>query len=275
MIACECSVCTSTDPRDTRTRTGAALIWEGPDSGGATLAPAPGGRPRQQRVVLIDTTPDLRQQAIRHGLHRCDAILFTHNHVDHIFGLDEVRRFNAVMKLPIDVYAEPPTMDSLRRVYKHIFEASTNVNVSFVAELIPWTLEPRRPIDLFGMRITPIRLLHGRLPIVGFRIEPDPARNGAEPREGSPYPLAYCTDVSGIPPESWKLLEGLNTLVLDGLRIRKHPTHFNLDQAIDAAQRIGAKQTWLIHIAHEILHEKIDGELPPGISLAYDGLVLG
>lgn len=260
IIACDCPACTSEDPRDTRTRQGAAVQWTDPR-----------GTPR---TVLIDATPDLRQQALRHDLRRCDAILFTHNHVDHIFGLDEVRRFNAVMRAPIDIYAEQPTMESLFRVYKHIFEKHRNVNDSFVATLIPHVLSPDVPLDLHGMRFTPIRLLHGRLPILGYRIEPAPA---ATPTGGGrePLPLAYCTDVSGIPPESWAHFRGLDTLVLDALRIRHHPTHFNLEQATRTAMEIGARRTWLIHLAHEIVHAEVEPTLPEGIGLAYDGLVLG
>lgn len=252
-IACDCEVCTSKDPKDTRTRTGAAVEWTDPNG--------------QQRVLLIDTTPDLRQQALREKLWRCDGIIYTHNHVDHIFGLDEVRRFNAAMQAPIDVYADGHTMESLRRVYKHIFEKEKNQNQSFVATLIPNEIQPERAFTLHGLKVTPFRLLHGRQPILGFRLE--------LPGSSDVFPLAYCTDVSGIPPESWKYLTGLRTLVLDGLRIRHHPTHFNLDQAVKHALEIDAGQTWLVHIAHEILHAREEAELPERISLAWDGLVLG
>jgi len=258
-IACDCEVCISTDPRDTRTRTGAAIQWVDPRG--------------IERLVLIDTTPDLRQQALRHKLRRCDAIVYTHSHVDHVFRLDEVRRFNAAMQAPIDVYADRETMDALRRVYRHIFEKEKNANASFVATLIPHTVEPLQPIELYGLRFTPIPLLHGRQPILGYRIEEMNPAAAAAP--GSPLPLAYCTDVSGIPPETWPALRGLRTLVLDGLRLRHHPTHFNLDQAVNHALEIGADQTWLVHIAHEILHAREDAELPEGISLAWDGLELG
>jgi phosphoribosyl 1,2-cyclic phosphate phosphodiesterase len=267
-IACDCRVCTSEDPRDNRLRAGAAVEFT--DAA---------GRPR---TVLIDATPDLRQQALRAGLRRCDAVLFTHNHVDHTFGLDELRRFNAVQKGPIDIYAEPHTMEHLRRVYKHIFEREANVNSSFVATLIPHTLEPGRPVDLFGVRFTPVRLLHGRLPVVGFRVEPvRPAPPGTGGEAGgvgdegmSPFPLVYCTDVSGIPPESWKLLRGVRTLVLDALRHRKHPTHFTVDEAVSVAHEVGAAQTYFTHIAHELAHAETDESLPDGMNLAYDGLVL-
>jgi phosphoribosyl 1,2-cyclic phosphate phosphodiesterase len=232
----------------------------------------------KERVVLLDATPDLREQALRHDIRRCDAILFTHNHVDHIFGLDEVRRFCVVMgkelgigPIPLDIFAEQHTMDALRRVYKHIFDSQSNINRSFVASVIPRLMEPHDPIDLHGMRFTPIRMMHGKLPIVGFRIE----RIDAKHEAGSPLPLAYCTDVSGIPPETWAYLEGLETLVLDGLRLRNHPTHFNIEQASGVAQRVGAPQTWLVHLAHEIVHAEVDPTLPEGVNLAYDGLTLG
>lgn len=262
LIACDCEVCTSDDPRDRRLRQGAAVRWT--DEKG------------RERVVLLDTTPDLREQALRHNITRADAILFTHNHVDHIFGLDETRRFCAAMgaekgipPVPLDIWAEEHTMGSLRRVYQHIFDAGSNVNQSFVATVIAHRMRVEVPIEVHGMRFTPIRLMHGRLPIVGFRIEPV-----APAPEGGWWPLAYCTDVSGIPPETWTHLTGLRTLVLDGLRIRHHPTHFNLERAVSHAADIGADQTWLVHIAHEIRHERVDAELPEGINLAYDGLTL-
>jgi phosphoribosyl 1,2-cyclic phosphate phosphodiesterase len=266
LIACSCAVCTSTDERDKRLRTGACLQFT--DLAG------------HDRTILIDTTPDLRQQALRAGLTRCDAVLYTHNHVDHTFGLDEVRRFNAAQKAPIDVYAEEHTLNHLRRVYQHIFEAAYNVNQSFVATLIAHEIRPEKPLDLFGVRITPIRLLHGRLPVLGFRIEPLPGgllpspAAGGSPHATSPFPLAYCTDVSAIPPESWRLLRGVKTLVLDALRPRHHPTHFTLDQAIGVAERIAAEQTYFIHMSHDLAHEATNAELPDGMQLAHDGLCL-
>jgi len=287
VIACDCRVCRSDDPRDTRTRTGACLRFTDPD-----------GSPR---VTLFDTTPDLREQALRHDLQRCDAILYTHNHVDHTFGLDEVRRFNAVMKSPIDVYADAHTMRTLFRIYTHIFEKHRNVNDSFVATLMPQVIEPENPIDLHGLRFTPLRLLHGNLPVLGFRVDPTAGEgvsaggtsgvetSGVETSGGETsgggveiwggggggvLPLAYCTDVSRIPPETWPKLEGLETLVLDMLRYRHHPTHMTVDQAVDAAGRIGARRTWFTHMTHDILHAELDAELPEGMAMAYDGLVV-
>jgi len=256
-IACDCATCTSDDPRDTRLRTGAAVCWT--DATG------------QDRTVLIDTTPDLRQQALTHNLTRCDAVLFTHNHVDHVFGLDEVRRFNAVMQAPIDVYAEPHTMEALRRVFRHVFESHNNVNKSFVATLIAHEIGPGLPLDLFGLRFTPIRLLHGRLPILGYRIEPAPGSR----LKADFLPLAYCTDVSSIPPETHPELTGLRTLALDCLRPRHHPTHLTVDQAIETAGEIGAKQTWFVHMGHQIRHAEFEAQMPgEEMGLAWDGLVL-
>ena len=284
VIACACDTCRSSDPRDNRTRTGAAVRWTD-DTG-------------QPRVVLLDAGPDLRTQALRHNLWRADAILFTHNHVDHLFGLDDVRRFNVAMRSPIDIYAEERVWEALHRVYKHVFDRASNINDSFVADLIERriadpdganTPDPRSgrlpasqggaaaPIDLHDMRFTPVRLLHGHLPILGFRIEPIPGTDLARRVEASPhnpFPFAWCTDTSAIPPKSWQPLTGLRGLALDGLRHRSHPTHFNLDQAVNAAVRLEADQTWLIHIAHEILHARDEPDLPEPIRFGIDGLVL-
>lgn len=258
IIACDCEVCRSTDPRDKRTRCGACLRFT--DGNG------------EARVILIDATPDLREQALRHKLHRCDAIVFTHNHVDHTFGLDEVRRFNAVMRAPIDIHADGHTMETLHRVYRHIFERDRNVNDSFVATLLPHLIDPARPFTLFGLRFTPVNLLHGRLPVLGFRIESIDSTGHQTP--GSILPLAYCTDVSAIPPETWPRLTGLRTLVLDMLRYRAHATHFTVDEAIDVAMRIGAGRTYFTHMTHDIRHADLDPKLPEGMALAYDGLIL-
>lgn len=255
VIGCDCEVCASPDPRDRRLRTAAALRWTDPHG--------------ERRTVLLDAGPDLREQSLTHRLTRCDGVFVTHNHVDHVWGLDELRRFNAVMKAPVDLFTEVRVMDEIRRVYRHIFDKAANVNDSFVAHLIPRPLEPELPIELHGLRFTPIRLLHGRLPVLGFRIE------SAHPSCTAPWlPLAYCTDVSGVPPESWRQLEGLATLVLDALRFRKHPTHFTVGQAVSVAQRVGAGRTWFVHMAHDVSHEKTDPGLPSGIGLAYDGLTL-
>ncbi len=247
-------MCTSTDPRDQRLRTSACLEWI--DAKGLP------------RTLLIDAGPDLRQQALRSGMMRLDGILFTHNHVDHTFGLDEVRRFNAVQQTAIDVFAEKHTMDFLKRIYGHIFDSDNNLNQSFVATLITHLIDPDKTFEFFGLRITPLRFQHGRLPVLGYRIESD------LPGADQLLPLAYCTDVSAIPTHTWSKLEGLKTLVLDALRHRHHPTHFTLNQAIDAATNINAGATYFVHMSHDLKHEETQASLPPNMSLAFDGLRL-
>jgi phosphoribosyl 1,2-cyclic phosphate phosphodiesterase len=261
-IGCECRVCTSTDPRDQRLRAAGAI----------TFLDADAAHESKERTILIDAGPDLRQQALRAKLARCDAILFTHNHVDHTFGLDEVRRFNVTQRAPVDLYAEEHTLEFLRRVYQHVFDPAKNINDSFVASVIAHRLPASlTPFDLYGLRITPIRLLHGRLPIVGYRFDAAPGRV----LSASWLPLAYCTDVSGVPPESWPLLRGLSTLVLDALRHRKHPTHLTIEEALTIIDRVEPKSAYLTHMAHEVSHAEIQETLPEGVFLAYDGLTLG
>ncbi|MEM8757433.1 MAG: MBL fold metallo-hydrolase [Planctomycetota bacterium] len=260
MIGCRCEVCTSSDPRDSRLRASALVEWT--DATG------------QDRAVLIDASPDLRYQALRHnrgeGLHRLDAILFTHNHVDHTFGLDEVRRFNAVMRQAIDIYADEHTLEHLFRVYRHIFVPEGNVQRSFVATLQPRELRPAEPIELWGVRFTPIPLLHGTMPILGFRIEP------ANPAISADWaPLAYCTDTSAVPDAARPMLTGLKTLVLDALRHRPHETHMTLDQALAEAEQIAADRTLFIHMSHDLPHAETERGLPAAVGLSYDGLCLG
>ena len=249
VIACECEVCTSDDPKDKRLRCSVCVRFTDTNN--------------QQRAILIDASPDLRQQVLREQLTLCDAILFTHNHVDHTFGLDDTRMFNISMQQPINIYAERRTLDHLARVFQHVFESHKNVNDSFVANIIPNEIAVDCPIELHGVSFTPIRLLHGRLPIVGFRVDVP----------GGPS-IAYCTDVSSIPPETWCKLENLDVLVLDMLRFRDHPTHLNLDQALEIADQVGAEQTYFTHMTHCVSHAKTDSVLPENMHLAFDGLTI-
>jgi len=252
VIACDCATCTSTDPRDTRSRCSATLEFTD-DTG-------------QERVILIDASPDLRAQVLREQIPRVDAILFTHNHVDHTFGLDEVRRFDEVMRQPIPIYADEHTMNALGRVYQHIFSPHTNIQSSFIASLEPTIIFPYEPFELFGLRITPITLMHGKLPILGYRFD--------HPSGPELLPLAYCTDTSEIPEDTYPHLEGVRTLIIDALRHRPHRTHFTVDQAVAASERISPSRTYLIHMTHDLLHAKEDSALPAGITLAHDGLLL-
>lgn len=258
VIGCDCATCTSADPRDRRTRVGAALEFTDPD-----------GAPR---TVLVDCPPDHREHALRHRIRRVDAILFTHAHVDHVFGLDDARHYNVTMRAPVHLYAERPVLDELSRIYEHIFRPHRNVNRSFVADVVTTAVEPGRPVRLFGVEATPIRLLHGALPIVGWRFDAP----GAVPAPGTAaaLPIAYCTDVNAIPPESWPRLAGLDALVLDMLRERSHPTHFTLAEALDAAGRIGARRTVFTHMTHDVRHADVSARLPAGVELGFDGMRL-
>ena len=260
VIGCDCEVCTSDDPRDRRTRSGAAISFV--DAEG------------RERLFLLDCGPDHREHSIRHRFKRVDGILFTHDHVDHTFGLDDVRRYNALMKSPIEVFADARTREFLERVYRHIFRRHENVNDSFVADLFVRTISPGDAIDRNGLRFTVFEVLHGRLPVLAFRVEAlDPSGRVAAVQPG-PLPLAYCTDLSAMPPAAWPRLTGLRTLVLDMLRYRAHPTHLTVDEAIAIAARAEASRTVFVHMTHDIRHAALAPELPAGMELGYDGLVL-
>jgi len=235
MIGCECAVCASDDPRDRRTRTSALFSYDGHN-------------------ILIDTGPELRLQCLAHDIRRVDAILCTHFHADHVAGLDDVRRFNWLQGGPLTVYGDAGTLARLRQMFSYAFDQDPGYP-SAKPELETALLDG--PLELFGRTVVPIPLRHGPLGVYGFRVGQ----------------IAYCVDCNLVPEESRELLSGLDVLILDGLRRRPHPTHFNLEQAVAEARRIGAKRTYFTHIAHELGHAATNGELPPRMELAYDGLV--
>lgn len=235
MIGCHCPVCTSDDPHDQRTRASVVISYAG-------------------RRILVDTSPELRLQCVAQDVHRIDALVMTHAHADHIMGLDDVRRFNAVLGGPLDVWAEPAVHEVLQRCFGYAFREPDPAQKVFRPHLNVRNIDGS--FDLFGQTWTPIRLFHGAMPVLGFRI-------------GN---LAYCTDVNRIPPESMELLRGLDVLVLDGLQWKTHSTHFSLGEAIAVAQVLQPKQTWFTHIAHAMSHAQTNRELPPGMRLAHDGL---
>lgn len=244
MIGCRCEVCTSTDPRDHRERPGAMVRYD--DDNGV------------ERTILIDTTPDLRQQMIRHRVMRIDGVVYTHNHADHVFGIDDLRRFNAVMNQAIDIFAEPRMLYWLEKTFQYIFNAKANVNGSFVPSLIPRAITAGSSFNLYGQTWLPVRLNHGKLDIIGFRVGR----------------MAYCTDCSAIPPESWQHLEDLDVLVIDALRYRHHPTHLTVDQALQIIDQVKPHRAYLTHIAHEIKHAELEAKLPDHVFLGHDGLTV-
>ena len=238
-IGCDCAVCHSSDPRDRRTRPSIVIQVNG-------------------LSILVDTSTDLRTQALDRNLRRVDAILFTHNHADHVFGLDDVRRFNQMQRSSISCYADPPTASSLRRVFSYAFDPAAQPGGG-LPQLTLFSIAGS--FCLAGVEIVPVPLMHGRLPILGFRI-------------GS---FAYLTDCNQIPDESWPLLSadgGVHTVIIDALRHRPHPTHFSVSEAIEAVRRMGAERAYLTHICHDLPHAETCAQLPHGVELAYDGLVL-
>ena len=235
ILLCKCPVCTSSDPHDKRLRPSIVLEYNG-------------------RVVVFDTTPDFRAQALRERLTRLDAVVYTHHHADHIMGLDDTRVFYFRQQVPIPIYAEARCMATLRATFAYIFEG--NYPYGGVVKLDPHLIEG--PFDLSGLNVTPVPVMHGNLPIFGFRFRD----------------AAYVTDVSEIPESSIPLLEGLDTLILDGLRPKPHPTHLSLSQAVAMVERLKPRRAFFTHISHELSHQATNSILPSHVQLAYDGLRL-
>jgi phosphoribosyl 1,2-cyclic phosphate phosphodiesterase len=240
-IGCDCGVCHSSDPRDRRTRP-SILIDLGPRLSTGS------------RFILVDTSTDLRFQALQHDIRRVDAIFFTHSHADHVFGLDEIRRYNVMQREAIGCYASASTIADLRRMFAYIFNPPTAGGG--VPQLTLFELAGEFSIG--DVEVVPIPLMHGPAPVLGYRI-------------GS---FAYLTDCNSIPEASWPLLTGVRTLVLDALRERPHSTHFNLSEAVQIAQRMGPERTYFTHICHDLPHAATCARLPEGVQLAYDGLVV-
>jgi phosphoribosyl 1,2-cyclic phosphate phosphodiesterase len=234
MIGCHCGVCRSTDPRDHRNRPSAMISYGGVN-------------------VLVDTSPELRLQCLRFGIDMIESVVYTHAHADHIMGLDDLRRFNALKKGPLDIWADRPTHDALSRCFFYAFEDPSPWQKIFRPVLNRRLIEGS--FEIAGQTWIPIPLLHGEQPILGFRV------GGA----------AYCTDVSEIPTSSLHLLRDLDLLVLDALQPTPHTTHFSLSQAVEAAGRIGARLTLFTHIAHTLPYEATNARLPKNMRLGYDG----
>jgi len=237
VVGCRCATCTSADPRNDRTRTSIALGL-------------PGG------TLLVDTTPDLRRQLLRERIVSVQAILYTHDHVDHVYGLDDIRPICFRAGAPVPVYCEERVERRIRKAFDYAFDEMPAPGGG-VPKITFERITPAA-FELLGVRVIPLPLQHGVFDVLGFRFGD----------------VAYCTDTNVIPEATWPLLAGLDTLVIDCLRPSRHPTHLSLDEALAVAARVGARRTLLIHMSHDIEHAAVSARLPAGVELAYDGLVV-
>ena len=233
VVTCDCEVCRSDDPRDRRLRPSILMEWSGVS-------------------ILVDTSTDLRRQALDHRIARIDAVLYTHHHADHVLGLDELRLYNWRQRGAVPAYGSAPTLAALRKTFWYVFDAEESASTRPAID----TRIVEGPFDLHGETVVPVPLIHGKLEILGYRVGR----------------FAYLTDVSAIPEPSYGLLEDLDVLMISALRQRPHPTHLSLEQAIAEARRIGARRTLLTHMSHEMPHRRISATLPGAIELAHDGL---
>ena len=234
-IGCDCAVCHSSDPHDRRTRPSILLEFGG-------------------KFVLVDTTPDFREQAIREHIRKIDAVIYTHTHADHILGIDDLRPLSYHRDGKIPLYARPEAAGFLRNMFRYIFDADYKFGGLARLELNPID----GPFELFGARVQPIPIVHGETEIFGYRF-------------GS---AAYLTDFSVIPSSSMAMLDGLDVLFLDGLRHKPHPTHSTVENSIRIANELKARRVFFTHICHDLPHEETNAVLPPHVRLSYDGMKL-
>jgi len=237
IVGCQCDVCQSTDKRNKRFRSSVLVTL---DNG---------------HTILIDTSPDLRTQGIENGLTHIDSVFYTHIHADHIHGIDELRTYNYLQRSSIDVYGCKEHLDHIRKSFSYIFEEAIQrgggkplVDLKYI--------EANKSFELYDAEITPIQCWHGKLTVIGYRIDN----------------LVYLTDVSDIPEEAYQFLDGVDVLVLDALRYTPHPTHFTVDEAVQVAKRIGARECYLTHMGHELDYSELVSKLPEGVKPAHDGL---
>ena len=239
VIGCSCSACSSTHPRNKRTRSSIAIEIN-------------------SKTILIDTSTDLRSQALMSGIARVDAVLYTHYHADHVHGIDDLRSYNRIQnEETIPCYGDRDTIDRIHNAFSYIFAVKGSRNEGgWKPNLETKVIEA--PFSLFGTEIIPVSIEHGARSILGFRIEN----------------FAYLTDCSAIPKESMELLRGTEVVVIGALRQRPHPSHFSIGQALEAAREIGAKRTILTHLGHAVDYEEINPTLPDGAELAFDTMLL-
>jgi len=237
MLGCECDVCRSTDPRNHRYR--CSVLIQGP-----------------QGNILIDTTPELRLQLLRAKVPRIHAVLYTHAHADHMYGLDDLRPIPRLIGGPVPLYCTTEVERKLRQSFAYAFSPEADLLSSGYLPKLTFRTITEEPFTVMEERVTPIPLEHAHFSVLGFRIGD----------------LAYCTDVSKIPRESMKRLAGLEILILDALRLKPHLAHFCVDEALDVIDQLQPARAYLTHMSHDIEHEAISRTLPPNVELAYDGL---
>jgi phosphoribosyl 1,2-cyclic phosphate phosphodiesterase len=234
-LGCNCRVCTSTDPRNTRTRPSIAIEWDG-------------------LRVLIDTGQDFRQQALREKIQHVDAVLYTHSHADHILGLDDLRPLSFRHPAGIPLYADDKTIEVLERVFAYTFSPEAKYPTRARVKLN--RLNGHEAVAIHGLTFQRVPVLHGELPVAGFRF-------------GN---AAYLTDMVSIPNTSLSLLQDLDVLILDALRWEPHPSHANVEQALQWIDRLQPRRAFFTHMSHELEHEELEQKLPPHIRPSYDGL---
>jgi len=237
VIACDCAVCISADKHDKRLRVSIMVEMEG-------------------KTIVVDSGPDFRYQMLRAGVKKLDAILYTHEHKDHVAGLDDVRAFNYVQNSEIDIYADKRVQEALKKEFHYVFSGN---NYPGIPRLKLNTIEDGQPFEAAGIDIIPISVMHFQLPVLGFRIAD----------------FTYITDANMITAAEKSKIKGSDILVINALQKEKHISHFTLEEALDLAAEIGAKKTYLTHISHRMgNHAEVSEQLPEGVFLAYDGLEL-
>lgn len=235
VIACGCAVCRSPDPRNARTRASAVVQVDGV-------------------TLLLDTATEMRLQVLRQGIERVDAVLYTHYHADHVSGLDDLKAFNGVLGGALPCFGNAATEASFRERYAYALAGTPWIGA---IPHITFTIV-EEPFDLMGVRLTPVPMRHGRIMACGWRVRD----------------FAYLTDTNGFPPESMRLLEGLELMVIDALRYRPHPTHLSIDEALEVIDELRPKRALLTHLNHEVEHDTLSAALPAGVEVAYDGLTI-
>ena len=240
-LGCQCAVCRSPDPRDRRSRVGAVV-----ESNRGTR-------------LLIDTPPELRLQLMAAGIDRIDAVLYTHDHADHVHGIDDIRAFTIRRAAPMPIYGPKPTVEEIARRFRYIFDDSVRPQPgTSKPEAVTRPVEAGKHFAVADLDIIPVKVPHGKVDVFGYRIGP----------------LAYVTDAKSLPDEAVQILKGAKVLVINALFRTEHPTHLSIPEAISAAGLIGAERTYLTHLTHDNFHADLESELPRGITPAFDGLTV-